>query len=529
MSYYSHTSLYSAASPPISTDAWGLIRLGTSAVSASTIAGSGITGSHYISTGRHGFSFSNPERYGGGGYVVLATPEAKGPFDSTNTNRNVFYTPVWRNTTSATPPGSTAPGITGGLRVHSVSFDTPAGASGHTAGLYDFTVNGVNSVEPHIGVAAFAFKRNRDMRSTSVANYLTYSEDLTSWTLTPPDSGGGGTRIEETTEVAPPIGYGVNKAYKYTSVGAVGGNYVSQNVSGVYSAYAGITTTFSMFAKAGDGQTLQMLIGGSSNNFGYNFTLGPTSAGPLQQAGSIPSGGSLTGSVEALTNGWFRCKVTTTTPNAPQPLFRAHSVAAMSGKHVYVAGGQYEEGTEATDFIRTTTTAPVYGNQDQRKAFVPGGVGFGVTGATHHSHMPAMLSTRSVTAYGTIVIPGIKGTTSNPCAYIENGYNVLHGVSAGANSEFDVSFVKPMNTANYCVILSGEVTPPADSPDYADLDEFSILMVDRRKKDTTGFRAVSLQQYSVDNKWYRSSTWYQKGYTRKIHFLVFGGGTYGQP
>jgi hypothetical protein len=504
--------------------------LGDATVSASTVAGSGITGSHRISTGRHGFSFSNPERYGGGGYVVLATPEAKGPFDSTVTNRNVFYTPVWRNTTSATTPGSTAAGTTGGLRVHSISFDLPAGASGHTAGLYDFTVSGVNSVEPHIGVAAFAFKRNRDMRSTSVANYFLQSEDFLSgsWGLAAPGSGGS-TRIETTTEVAPPIGYGVNKAYKHTSLGVDSGNYVSQNVSGVYSAYAGITTTFSLFGKAGTGQTLEMIIGGGGNNFGYNFTLGPTSAGPLEQAGTIPSGGSLTGSVEALTDGWFRCKIITTTPNNPAPLFRPGTAASMSGKHVYVAGGQYEEGTEATDFIRTTTTAPVYGNQDQRKAFVPGGVGFGVTGATHHSHMPALLSTRSVTAYGTIVIPGNVGASTPVAAYVENGYNVLHGVSAGANAEFDVSFVKPMNTANYCVILSGEVTPPADSPDYANINEFSILMVDRRKKDTNGFRAVSLLQYSVDNKWYRSSTWHQSGYTGKIHFLVFGGGTYGQP
>jgi len=204
-------------------------------------------------------------------------------------------------------------------------------------------------------------------------------------------------------------------------------------------------------------------------------------------------------------------------------------LVSMSGKHVYVAGAQYEEGTVATDYIRTNTTAPVYGNQDQRKAFVPGGVGFGVTGATHHSHMPALLSTRSVTAYGTIVIPGNVGASTPVAAYVENGYNVLHGVSAGANAEFDVSFVKPMNTANYCVILSGEVIPPAASPDYSNLNEFSILMVDRRKKDTNGFRAVSLEQNSPDNKWYRSSVWYQSGYTRKIHFMVFGGGTYGQP
>lgn len=528
MSYYSHTSLYSAASPPISTDAWGLIRLGTSTVSASTIAGSGITGSHYITTGRHGFSFSNPERYGGGGYVVLATPEAKGPFDSTNTNRNVFYTPVWRNTTSSTIPGSTAPGITGGLRVHSVSFDTPAGASGHTAGLYDFTVSGVNSVEAHIGVAAFAFKRSNDMYSTTVQNLINT------------DMKNGWLRSTATAEIdgePGPIGY---PSYKVTP--SSGYLYSNPAISIPTGAASVKTYTASLYAKSGTTSSVRMLLGTlNETSSRYLFTVnlngatgtatGSSISGPGISSVTTNTGTNNTVAVSDAGNGWRKIVIThrPTTPNNGNLYFYLDTGTVSSTTFFYASAPQVEEGSIATTFVPTGTAAPVKGNQDERKQFVPGGVGFGVTGATHHSHMPAMLSTRSVTAYGTIVIPGIKGNASNPCAYIENGYNVLHGVSAGANSEFDVSFVKSMNTANYCVILSGEVTPPADSPDYADLDEFSILMVDRRKKDTTGFRAVSLQQYSVDNKWYRSSTWYQKGYTRKIHFLVFGGGTYGQP
>jgi len=461
--------------------------------------------------------------------VVLATPEAKGPFDSTATNRNVFYTPVWRNTTSATLPGSTAPGTTGGLRVHSVSFDLPAGASGHTAGLYDFTVSGANSVEPHIGVAAFAFKRSNDMYSTTVQNLINT------------DMKNGWTRATATAEIddqqIDPIGY---PSYKITpSTGYLYSTPAIPIPTGVASLK---TYTASLYAKSGTTTSVRMFLGTlneSTSRYDFKVNLdgatgtatGSSISGPSISSVSTNTGTNNTVVVSDAGNGWRKIVIThrPTTPNNGNLRFYLDTGTVSSTTYFYASSPQVEEGSIATTFIPTGTAAPVKGNQDERKRFVPGGVGFGVTGATHHSHMPALLSTRSVTAYGTIVIPGNVGGSTPVAAYVENGYNVLHGVSAGANAEFDVSFVKPMNTANYCVILSGEVIPPAASPDYSNLNEFSILMVDRRKKDTNGFRAVSLEQNSPDNKWYRSSVWYQSGYTRKIHFMVFGGGTYGQP
>jgi hypothetical protein len=168
-------------------------------------------------------------------------------------------------------------------------------------------------------------------------------------------------------------------------------------------------------------------------------------------------------------------------------------------------------------------------------ALVPGAKGFGVTGATYTSALTNLLSKRTATAYGTIVIPPNKGNSSTVSAYIENGFNVK-GVSAGGNSLFDVSFVKPMTNANYCVILSGEYEPVSTgtiSADNTSILEYSLLMVHRGinsdLKTTNGFRAVSLKQNSVDNSWYQSSVIYQSGLTERIHFMVFGGATYGQP
>ena len=169
------------------------------------------------------------------------------------------------------------------------------------------------------------------------------------------------------------------------------------------------------------------------------------------------------------------------------------------------------------------------GNQDARKRFVPGANGFGVTGATYSSVSANLLSKRTATAYGTIVIPPNKGNSSTVSAYIENGFNVK-GVSAGANSLFDISFVKPMNNTNYCTILSGEY----ESTDIAALtEEFTLLLVragaGNKYKTTRGFRVEALRQNTTDNSWTQQSVRYQRGFTERIHFIVFGGGTYGQP
>ena len=166
-------------------------------------------------------------------------------------------------------------------------------------------------------------------------------------------------------------------------------------------------------------------------------------------------------------------------------------------------------------------------------ATVPGASGYGVTGATYSSHLANMLSKRSATAYGTIVVPKCLGNNSPVSAYTENSYNIL-GVSAGGNAVFDIIFDKPMNNTNYCVILSGEYESEQESvaTTIPSTNEFSDLLVragpSNQFKTVNGFRIESRKQAS-NNSWTLQSVAYQSGRTERIHFMVFGGGTYGQP
>lgn len=167
---------------------------------------------------------------------------------------------------------------------------------------------------------------------------------------------------------------------------------------------------------------------------------------------------------------------------------------------------------------------------------VPGACGYGVTGATYNSHLTNMSSERTASAYGTIVIPGYSGGgTATPVgAYVEHSLNVL-GVSAGGNSVFDITFNKPMNNTNYCVILSGEYETAQTSltDTFPSTNEVSELIVragsNGQFKTINGFRIESLKQSSTNNGWTNQSVVARQGLTERIHFMVFGGVTYGQP
>lgn len=318
----SSASNFTSNTTPVPTcDAWGNIKAGTGVVSTTIMDSSGVSSVARLSTGLHGITFSNPERFGGGGYVTVYTPEVSS-----------FTTPCLLSSMRdmAGVGGATAAGKTAGVQISTWGFPGPVGAAGNTATQQDFTSGNL-----YINFASFSLSTDSELR--------------------------------------------------------------------------------------------------------------------------VP------------------------------------------------AGGTY--------------------------ALVPGASGFGVTGATYTSALTNLLSKRTATAYGTIVIPPNNSNSSPVSAYIENGFNVK-GVSAGANSEFDVSFVKTMTNSNYCVILCGEYEPLSSGVignDWTELKEYSMLMVDRRKKDTSGFRAVSLKQNSSDNSWTRQSIVYQSGLTERIHFMVFGGATYGQP
>lgn len=151
-----------------------------------------------------------------------------------------------------------------------------------------------------------------------------------------------------------------------------------------------------------------------------------------------------------------------------------------------------------------------------------GAGGFGADGNTYSSTPYKNFDKRRAVAYGTIVIPPNTGTSSLVSAYIQNGFNIK-GVSAGANSLYDLSFVQPLANDSYCVVLSGEY----ESVDTtAPTEEFALLSVragaGNKYKTASGFRVEELRQNTANNSWTQQSVRYQKGYTQRIHFMVFG-------
>ena len=158
-------------------------------------------------------------------------------------------------------------------------------------------------------------------------------------------------------------------------------------------------------------------------------------------------------------------------------------------------------------------------------SLVPGSGGFGLAGSTYSSALVNKTDKRKAVAYGTIVIPPNTSNNSIVTAYIENGFNVK-GVSAGANSVFDVSFVNQLAANTYCTILTGEYESTTVKNLASGTPEFSLLLVragvNNKYKTTLGFRIESLKQDTTNNSWTKQSTIYQSGLTERIHFMVFG-------
>jgi len=160
---------------------------------------------------------------------------------------------------------------------------------------------------------------------------------------------------------------------------------------------------------------------------------------------------------------------------------------------------------------------------------VPGAGGYGVTGSTYSSAIASMKSIRTCTAYGTVVIPPVKDSGTQICAYLENCYNVK-GVSTGSPGVFDITFVNALSSSNYCVILSEEHQSPSNDFQHV---ESALLLIRagnaNQYKTNGGFRMECLRRESSTQKWKTTSYFSKNGLTQRIHFMVFGGGTYGQP
>jgi hypothetical protein len=492
----------SFATPLPSADAWGNLKLGTSSVAPTVVNGSGISAIRRNSTGIHGVSFSDPTRFGSGSYVFLVTPE----YSSQNIGPFIV--------SGQKTGGVTAPGFSAGFALSCYGFQTPAVAGGFTIGPNPTDIS-ANTVWAN--VAAFSFKTTRDLYDPYVANLVQYSEDLTQWSLS--KLGTGLYPIVEPNVEPNPVTGELNADKVTLNIGATSAN--SGDYSILYkniafnSDFKGVTGsngqyTWSFWAKsAGGGSTLSI-------------------RGPAVSAYTHIT----------LTQDWKRYsgteQIANTAVSSMQGLeftVRGNFDSGLNASMVsaYIWGVQVEPGSVASPYVKTEATYPVFGNQDAKKRFVPGASGYGLTGATYSSSITALNTTRTPTAYGTIVIPPKKhdGSDANVVAYIQDGYNVS-GVSAGDYSVFDVSFIKPMNTANYCVILSREIEPQYAAADYAQTYEYAICAIDRSQKTVNGFRAFTLKQMENTNNIQKRGVAYGLGLTERIHFMVFGGGTYGQ-
>ena len=490
------------ATPLPACDVWGNIRLGTSAVATTLVNGSGISAVQRTATGLHGISFSNPDRFGGGAYVFLVTPEyassTVGPFVVSGVKVG----------------GVTAPGLSSGFVLSTYGFQTPAAAGG-------FTINGPLDISANTvwaNVAAFSFKTTRDLYDPYVANLIKDSEDLNSSSWFNSISGTAlAVGIETNIEPNPITGEVNAHRLTFDIVGATTGtanfSFRQQNVVFTSDLGRGVTGanglyTWSLWAKSGGvGQTLS--VRSVDDNSYTDITLTPDwrrYSGTKQIANNATT--QMVG-VQIGVRGGFGGAATTPKVSA------------------YIWGVQVESGSLASPYTKTGSTVPVFGDQDAKKRFVPGASGYGVTGATYTSSITALNSVRTPTAYGTIVIPPFPGTSTPLIAYTEGASNIS-GISFGSNSVVDVFFSKPLKDANYCVILSAELQPAGNNPDYATVEEYPIWFVDRTYKTVNGFRVTSLRQSSSTNNWTPQSVHYQLGLMEKLHFMVFGGGTYGQ-
>ena len=321
-----------------------------------------------VGIGKYRVIFEEPERFKSGGYIAFAQPEV----GDTDEIVAAGYLPLL----SCTVRGQTA----------SNSGLTAAGPSGSC----DMIVLGL-SASPHspstsfdppynsktrINAAFFCLRSDGDLHKTGTENLFSSSEEFLNWSQSP-TPGFSTVNIEIDPNEASPIGT-KGTVHKFTSRGNVAANFVfNGGVVGSGPRHLGREYTYSLFAKAGTGNTLELLVGGSGNNIGGIFNLGVTldtrgatgwrvSPGSTATAGALPagfgaSGGKINLTMEFLADGWKRCIVNFRLPDGaqhspPQPLFRPLNETGSTGKHIYVWGAQMEEGSVASPYARTNNS-----------------------------------------------------------------------------------------------------------------------------------------------------------------------------
>ena len=171
-----------------------------------------------------------------------------------------------------------------------------------------------------------------------------------------------------------------------------------------YPVTAGNTYTISIYVKAAGVDHVRIDWGGSTGvgNIYYNLSTGTV--------GDILSGTGITASIEKLPNGWYRLVTSKTMSSSGTSggyfvlCNAANSNANWAGNGtsgVFAYGAQFESGSKATSYIKTTSTSA------SRAADVVTGTGLLYTSATNAY---AEWSSSTTYSLGQIVSYGILGT-----------------------------------------------------------------------------------------------------------------------
>ena len=531
-----------ATSVPVSApscDSWGLFQFVSTggSVGPVTLAHSGISAATRVVSGIYSISFKRPQDYRSGAYYVAVTPEINNDTDVVN-----VFGVVDRNLTqNRQSPRSENKEF---FRIANIN---PFSGSAPT----DFNIGDpLTSYRANCAVFCFATgatatgitfeaeTRNLILNNTQIgANFWNLSTvGVTLNTEIAPD-------FSKTASMVSNLSNGPGNAYVWAD--SVGLSFDTTPRTFTASVYAkavnrpGITSeSFYLWLNTGGKQSL------------YNFSAaqdGSLLSSTLNYGTGTPTHSGHYYEIEKAGNRWVRFSMTITVEgmNGSDTIrlgfFPSGGASGFTtGASIYLWGAQLEEGSVKTPLIYTSSTA-VVGDQDSRRSLVPGARGFGVSGPTYSTAIPNIVYNRTATAYGTIVIPGNKGWTSGnrPVAYLENAFNTKGvslgynaGLSAGGTASYSLLFTTPMKDANYCVILSSEKETAIENEETSSQDapewEWCIPYV-RGQKTVNGFKVEVARPASsgVSVPWRTEPTMYQNGRTERIHYMVFGGKTYG--
>lgn len=310
-----------------------------------------------VQTGVYRVSFTNPERFASGAYVGLVQDELG--------NASSGYGVAMVHGTTGNS-GVTASGASASCDIVSIGF-TPQDISIPTV-----AVDSSNTVKVKINAAFFCLRSDSDTNKTSVANLLKWSEDFNLWTNNGASVVGS---ISKSSTVLAPFS-GASATNYNSNASNPSENYVAQIATkdGIHRK----TYTFSVYARAGSGLTATVMCGGVNNNFGFNYNLSTSAVTLYSNSTPFNNGATCSGRMVDVGDGWKRCVLTYIPTTTGQSVPLITNTEGTANKNFYIWGSQLEEGTVVTPYIKTTATAPVYGNQDLLIDTHPGTNGFGV-------------------------------------------------------------------------------------------------------------------------------------------------------